>query len=61
MDIIMCRNVIIYFYRHTQEMVLDKLCRCLKPGGYLFTGHSETLNGFELPLHQVAANIYQKT
>lgn len=60
MDIILCRNVIIYFDRETQYAVLSRLCRCLRPRGYLFMGHSETLNGFDLPLRQVAATVYQK-
>lgn len=59
MDIIFCRNVIIYFDRPTQEAVLSRLCRCLKPGGYLFMGHSETLNGFQLPLRQIATTVYR--
>jgi chemotaxis protein methyltransferase CheR len=60
LDIIMCRNVIIYFDRATQYKVLQKLCCCLKEGGYLFTGHSETLNGFSLPLRQITATVYCK-
>jgi chemotaxis protein methyltransferase CheR len=60
MDIIFCRNVIIYFDRPTQQAVLARLCRCLKPGGYLFMGHSETLNGFNLPLRQIANTVYLK-
>ena len=60
MDIIMCRNVIIYFDRPTQFEVLNRLCRCLKNDGFLFMGHSETLNGFHLPLRQITANVYQK-
>jgi chemotaxis protein methyltransferase CheR len=61
MDIAFCRNVIIYFDRPTQEAVLGRICRYLSPGGYLFTGHSETLNGYNLPLRQVGASVYQKT
>lgn len=60
MDIIFCRNVIIYFSRPTQEMVVGNLCKQLKIGGYLFMGHSETLSGFNLPLEQVATTIYRK-
>lgn len=60
MDIIFCRNVIIYFDRPTQYGVLSRLCRCLKTNGFLFMGHSETLNGFDLPLRQVTANVYRK-
>jgi len=60
MDVIFCRNVLIYFDKATQEIVLDRLCRYLKPGGYLFIGHSETLHGFDLPLHPVARAVYKK-
>jgi chemotaxis protein methyltransferase CheR len=60
MDIIFCRNMIIYFDRQTQEAVLGRICRYLSAGGYLFSGHSETLNGFNLPLCQVAASVYKK-
>jgi chemotaxis protein methyltransferase CheR len=61
MDIIFCRNVIIYFDRVTQEGVLNRICRHLNPGGYLFTGHSETLNGMDLPLLPVSHTVYQRT
>jgi len=60
MDIIFCRNVIIYFSKATQELVIGNLCKQLRPGGYLFMGHSETLSGFPLPLNQVATTIYRK-
>ena len=59
-DIIFCRNVIIYFSRSTQEAVLNRLCRHLKKDGYMFMGHSETLNGLDVPLVQIAPNIYKK-
>jgi len=58
--IIFCRNVIIYFDRETQEVLLNKFCRHLLPGGYLFLGHSETLNGLHVPLVQVNSTVYQK-
>ena len=60
MDIIFCRNVIIYFDKRTQERLLNKFCRHLVPGGYLFMGHSETLSGLDVPLIQVASTIYRK-
>ena len=60
MDIIFCRNVLIYFDRETQEQVLNRLCRHLIPGGYLFTGHSETLNGLNVPLVQEKSTVYRK-
>lgn len=58
MDVIFCRNILIYFDKNTQRSVADKLCRHLRPGGYLFVGHSETLVGMGLPLCQVATSTF---
>ncbi|HBG47532.1 MAG TPA: chemotaxis protein CheR [Deltaproteobacteria bacterium] len=58
LDIIFCRNVIIYFNKETQERLFSKFCEYLRPGGYLFLGHSETLSGLGLPLKKVAASVY---
>ncbi|MBF0177341.1 MAG: chemotaxis protein CheR [Magnetococcales bacterium] len=58
-DVIFCRNAIIYFDRPTTEAIVNKFCRHLIPGGYLFVGHSETLNNLKVPLVQVAPTIYQ--
>jgi chemotaxis protein methyltransferase CheR len=60
-EIIFCRNVIIYFDRSTQERLLKKLTRQLAPGGYFFAGHSESLQGMDLPLIPVAPSAYRKT
>lgn len=60
LDIIFCRNVIIYFDRPTQESLLNRFCGHLIDGGYLFMGHSETLHGLDVPLIQVAPTIYRK-
>ncbi|MDD2391098.1 MAG: chemotaxis protein CheR [Desulfobacterales bacterium] len=60
MDIIFCRNVIIYFDRKTQQGLINKFYNQLKPGGYLFLGHSETLNGIDSRFDSVAPTIYQK-
>jgi chemotaxis protein methyltransferase CheR len=60
MDVIFCRNVIIYFDRPTQDRILRKLWHNLTPGGYLFLGHSETLSGVDVPLSQVAPSAYRK-
>ena len=59
-DALFCRNVIIYFERATQCELLSRLCRCLKTGGYLFLGHSETVHGFDLPLVRIASTSYRK-
>ena len=58
LDIIFCRNVIIYFDRITQERLLKKFCKALMPGGHLFIGHSESLAGMDLPLRPVAPTVY---
>lgn len=60
MDIIFCRNVIIYFDRPTQEKLLNRLAGHLLSGGYIFMGHSETLSGLNVPLTAVAPTVYRK-
>jgi chemotaxis protein methyltransferase CheR len=59
-DVVFCRNVLIYFDYSNQLHVLSRLCSHLRPNGYLFSGHSETLNGFDLPLDQVATTVYRR-
>ncbi len=59
-DVIFCRNVLIYFDKTTQEQVIDRLCQQLKTGGHLFLGHSETIHGFNLPLHNLGGTIFEK-
>ncbi len=59
-DIIFCRNVMIYFDRPTQEVVINRLCRHIKPEGYLFMGHSETLMGIRAPLKQIVSTVYSR-
>ncbi|WP_019995045.1 CheR family methyltransferase [Aureimonas ureilytica] len=60
MDVIFLRNVLIYFEPKTQEAVVAKLCRHLRPGGLLFLGHSDTTRSGSLPLRLVRGNIYQR-
>lgn len=60
LDIIFCRNVIIYFDQPTQKRLLAKLTSHLRPASYIFMGHSETLNGLALPLRQVSPSVYRK-
>jgi len=57
-DVIFCRNVLIYFDRKTQESVIRKLCRHLKPGGFFFLGHSESVTGLNVPLTQIKPTIF---
>jgi chemotaxis protein methyltransferase CheR len=59
-DVIFCRNVIIYFDKPTQEKLLNRFCRQLAPGGYVFMGHSEALIDMKVPLVPVAPTVYRK-
>lgn len=44
-DLILCRNVLIYFERQQQEKIVNSFAEVLRPGGYLVLGKSETLVG----------------
>lgn len=59
-DIIFCRNVIIYFDKETQDWLIERLVNYIRPGGYLFLGHSESIFNSNLPLVQLAASTYRK-
>jgi chemotaxis protein methyltransferase CheR len=60
-DIIFCRNVVIYFDRPTQERLLNKFYAHLTKNGFIFMGHSETLNGLDVPLVMVHPTVYKKS
>ena len=60
MDVIFCRNVIIYFDVDTQERIVRSLYDRLVPGGYLFMGHSESLMHIPLEMTYESASIYRK-
>lgn len=57
--IVFCRNVLIYFERPSQLNALRRVLSALRPGGYLFVGHSEGLQSLGLPLRRVATSVYQ--
>jgi len=59
-DVIYFRNVAIYFDPPTQDAVVTRLCRHLRPGGHLMIGHSESLVGRDVPVRHVAPSIYRK-
>jgi chemotaxis protein methyltransferase CheR len=59
-DFIFCRNVLIYFDRPTQQHVVAQLEERLARGGYLFTSHSESLNGLRHGLTWVAPAVYRR-
>jgi chemotaxis protein methyltransferase CheR len=43
MDAVFCRNALIYFDKQTQKRVVENFARVLRPGGYLFLGHAESI------------------
>lgn len=59
-DVIFCRNVMIYFEQATRDKLVEKLVNQLVPGGYLFTGHSETLLRLPESLQYVQPATYRK-
>jgi chemotaxis protein methyltransferase CheR len=59
-DFIFCRNVMIYFDKAVQQRVVSMLERHLKPGGYLFIAHSESLNGIAHSLEPLLPAVFRK-
>ena len=56
LDLISCRNVLIYFDKWLQGEIMPVFHYALKPGGYLFLGPSENLGGFESHFDEVHAS-----
>lgn len=59
-EVIFLRNVMIYFDAVTKRRVVDRLVQRLRPAGYLFTGHSETLNGVSDRLDMIVPSVYRR-
>ncbi len=59
-DVIFCRNVMIYFDKKTQNILVNKFYETLKSGGYFFVGHSESLTGLKHPFNYVEPSVYLK-
>lgn len=63
MDVILCRNVIMYFETATRRKVISTFAERLQPGGYLLLGHAESLiqlsSAFELR-HLRGDMVYRK-
>lgn len=59
-DLILCRNVMIYFDEASRKKLIDRLYAALKPDGYLFVGHTELLPRHHELFEYVCPAIYRK-
>lgn len=59
-DVIFCRNVMIYFDKQVRQRLLAELYRLLKPGGYVFVGHAESLAATTSDFKVVQPSVFQK-
>ncbi len=59
-DVVMCRNVMIYFDNKVRSGLLCETGRILKPGGYLMVGHAESLSGILGNFRSVEPSVYLK-
>ena len=60
-DVIFCRNVIIYFDKPTQRVLIDRYAEIIEDGGYLILGHSESLFNVSDRFKLLGNTIYRKT
>jgi chemotaxis protein methyltransferase CheR len=60
-DVIFCRNVLIYFQPETKARVVRRLLSHLVPEGFLFVGHSESLNHLSDSVRSVVPTVYVKS
>ncbi|KIZ47555.1 MULTISPECIES: protein-glutamate O-methyltransferase [Rhodopseudomonas] len=60
-DVIFCRNVVIYFDKPTQRTLFDRYAELLRPDGWLFIGHSESLLNVTNRFSLVGRTIYRRT
>src|SRR5919106_2560887 len=60
-DAIFCRNVMIYFDGPTKMALIDRFIDQLKPNGWLYIGHSESLLGTHRNLSHAGRTIYRRT
>ena len=60
-DVVFLRNVMIYFDHATKMNLIKNIRERIKPNGYLFIGHSETLNNIYSGFTQLSPSIFQNT
>ena len=60
-DLIFCRNVMIYFDIPTRQGIVRESERLLRPGGRLYIGHAESVNGLTRKLKMLSPSVYERT
>jgi chemotaxis protein methyltransferase CheR len=60
LDVVFCRNVMIYFDNQVRTRLLENLYRLLRPKGYLMVGHAESLSGMLSEFKSVEPSVYVK-
>jgi chemotaxis protein methyltransferase CheR len=60
LDVVFCRNVMIYFDKPTQTRLVERFWDILAPGGVLFIGHSESLAGVKHRFEYLHPTVYRK-
>lgn len=60
-DVIFLRNVLIYFDPETKKDVVTRILQQLRPGGYFFISHSESLHGITDMVKMIRPSVYQRT
>jgi chemotaxis protein methyltransferase CheR len=60
-DVVFCRNVAIYFDKNTQRALLDRFGGILRPDGWLFVGHSESLLNLTDRFRPVGRTVYRRS
>lgn len=59
-DVIFCRNVLIYFSREDQDQIIAGFSRLQSKGGYLFLGHSESMRGMDDIYERIDNTVYRR-
>ncbi len=59
-DLIFLRNMLIYFNNEDKKHILENVVESLKPNGYLFVGHAESVNNLSPKIKQVHSTVYKK-
>jgi chemotaxis protein methyltransferase CheR len=61
LDLIFCRNVMIYFDHQVRSRIVEEFTRLIPVGGYLVLSHSESLMGIDAPFKRIGSSVYVRT